>query len=93
MLFIVTCAEKLTYSLCNFFTQQSFKMSPSKIIGNLLLLVILATTSAGNCVRKKCPLGQFYNATSDSCAGSCYPHYGNWTTGNCTEGIACMCIL
>lgn len=57
------------------------------ILVKLLLLVILATVSTGNCVKKKCPLGQFYNVTSGSCVSSCYPHYGNWATGNCTKGI------
>lgn len=42
--------------------------------------------TAGTCVQRNCPLGQFYNDTSRYCVNTCYPNYGNWTTGNCTEG-------
>ena len=63
----------------------SIKMTAS-IIVKLLLLVSLAMVSTGTCINKKCPLGQFYNTSDGSCVSSCYPHYGNWTSGNCTKG-------
>ena len=63
------------------------------LVVNLLLLLIPVVTivlSTETCISRKCPLGHFYNATSGSCVTSCYPHYGNWTTGNCTEGIVLL---
>ena len=53
---------------------------------SLLLLVYSAGFTVGICVDRNCPLGQFYNGTTGSCVDTCYPNYGNWTTGNCTKG-------
>ena len=53
---------------------------------SLLLLAYSAGVTVGICVNRSCPLGQFYNGTAGSCVDTCYPNYGNWTTGNCTKG-------
>jgi len=52
----------------------------------LLLLASFVVLTLGTCIDRKCPLGQFYNATTDHCVNSCYPNYGNWSTGRCTQG-------
>ena len=62
------------------------KMVSFSLMLTLLLLVYSATYTAGICVDRNCPLGQFYNATTGSCVDTCYPNYGNWTTGNCING-------
>ena len=56
----------------------------------LLLLMSLVAITTEMCIMRLCPLGKFYSTTSGSCVSSCYPGYGNWTTGNCTEGIYYM---
>ena len=52
----------------------------------LLLLVFLIVPTLEMCVDRRCPLGQFYNGTTDSCVNNCYPYYGNWDTGRCMQG-------
>ena len=55
---------------------------------NMILLILISSVMLTNeaCVGRRCPLGQFYNGTTDSCVSSCFPNYGNWTTGRCVEG-------
>ena len=52
----------------------------------LLLLASLTVLTLETCVDRRCPTGQFYNTTTNSCVCSCYPNYGNWDTGRCMEG-------
>ena len=52
----------------------------------LLLLAFLVALTLETCVDRICPPGQFYNGTINSCVNSCYPNYGNWTTGRCVQG-------
>ena len=52
----------------------------------LLLLASLVVLTLEACVDRTCPLGQFYNDTTDSCVNNCYPSYGNWDTGRCMQG-------
>ena len=61
-----------------------YRMSPVTAI--LLILVSSVISAVETCMNRRCPLGQFYNDTIHSCVESCYPNYGNWTTGNCVQG-------
>ena len=62
------------------------KMLLISLMLSLLLLSYSVAITAGACTERSCPLGQFYNDTTGSCSNTCYPDYGNWTTGNCTKG-------
>ena len=53
----------------------------------LLLLTSFVALTVETCVDRSCPVGLFYNDTTDSCVSSCFPNYGDWDTGRCMQGI------
>ena len=58
----------------------------------LLLLTSFVALTVGTCVDRSCPVGQFYNDTTDSCVSSCFPNFGDWDTGKCIQGIVSLFI-